>query len=78
MPEDWQEKFIELLDELDDKYNWLRAGCWVKFKDSHGRWMLDELGDYERGRRQVTPEEVKQIVDRHHVLYARPKKKAQV
>lgn len=66
MPEEWQVEFVKLLDELDDTFNWRRSGTWVKFRDRKGRFAKDELADYERGRRTLTPEEVSDIVERHN------------
>jgi len=66
MPDAWQRRFVQLMTELDETFDWRRNGCWVKFKDSQGRFMGDELGDYQRGRRKVTPEEVKEITNGHN------------
>lgn len=66
MPNKWQYKFVELLDELDNTFNWRRSGCWVKYRDSKGKFTIDELADYERGRRQLAPKEVNDIVERHN------------
>ena len=66
MPDEWQEKFVVLLEELEDTFEWRRDGCFVKFRDEKGRWAVDELGDYQRGRRILTPKEVKEITDRHN------------
>jgi hypothetical protein len=55
MPEEWQTRFVALLDELDDTIDW-RPGegrYWVQLKDAQGRYVHDPLQDYERGRRRV-------------------------
>jgi hypothetical protein len=51
MPIEWQEKFVELLDELDETYDWRpREGCyWVKLKDDKGRFSHAPLEDYRYG-----------------------------
>lgn len=66
MPDEWQIKFVELLQEFDAAFDWRRDGCWVQFKDCTGRFMHDELRDYERGRRILEKEEVAEIVERHN------------
>ena len=53
------------MEELDERYDWRRDGCFVKFRDSHGRWMEDQLGEYRHpGWR--TAEELAVIVERHN------------
>lgn len=66
MPEEWQEKFVALLEELDETFDWRRSGCWVKFKDVSGRFIEDELGDYERGRRILSAQEIADYTERHN------------
>jgi hypothetical protein len=88
MPQDWQYRLVRLLDELDDKYEWRREGTFVNFRNSSGRWMVDELGDYDRGRLHLFPAQVSEITKRHNLKYETPiwrklmqdnkKKKAQV
>jgi hypothetical protein len=65
MPEAWQRRFVGLMNQLDARFDWRRNGCWVKFRDRRGRWMPDALADYERGRRILTPAQVKTITERH-------------
>jgi hypothetical protein len=72
MPQDWQYRLVKLLDELDDKYEWRREGTFVNFRDSSGRWMPDELGDYDRGRLHLTPAQVEDSTKRHNLEYAEP------
>lgn len=69
MPGDWQERFVELMEELDAHFEWRRDGCWVKFKNSNGRFIEDELADYQRGRRVLTQEQVKDLTERHNKRY---------
>jgi len=70
MPEKWQRIFVSLLDALDDTFNWRRSGVWVRIQDKDG-WQIvrDEFADYERGRREITPEEADAITARHDQLY---------
>lgn len=69
MPESWQHRFVALLGELDETIYWRREGCWVKFKNRYGRFMSDTLGDYERGRRVLKPEEINELVEKHNKFY---------
>lgn len=48
MPEEWQEKMAELLDELDDTFDWRpREGrYWVELRDANGRYTGDPLKEY--------------------------------
>ena len=54
MPEDWQEKFVTLLDQLDAAI--VRAGIElapeydVRCRDTDGRYMRDPVPHYDRGR----------------------------
>lgn len=63
MPIEWQKKFVELMDELDELIDWRRDGCWVKYRDSKGRFIKDELCDYKK---DFTPEEIAEIVKEHN------------
>ncbi|MDD5305007.1 MAG: hypothetical protein PHS14_18060 [Elusimicrobia bacterium] len=56
MPAEWQRRFVECLEELDSTFDWRPEGgrYWVKLKDDRGRYVTDELADYERGRRRVS------------------------
>ena len=69
MPDEWQNRFVACLEELDEHFEWRRSGCWVKFKDRRGRFMRDELANYNRGRRRFTPAELKQLVEAHEEAY---------
>ena len=48
MPGKWQIKFVELLDELDETYDWRpKSGrYWVRLKDGDGKYVSDPLMDY--------------------------------
>jgi hypothetical protein len=54
-PDKWQEKFVELLNELGEKFDRVpRKGTYgVYLKDENGKFIADELRDYERGRRII-------------------------
>jgi len=69
MPIDWQQRFVKCLNELDERFEWRRSGCWVKFKNSRGRFMKDHFADYERGRRIMTQEKVKHLSKAHEQEY---------
>lgn len=60
MPDGWQKKFVALLNELDDTFDWRPKDgrYWVRLKDGEGRYCHDPLMDYERGRRRIKPEEL--------------------
>lgn len=55
MPKEWQDRFVQCLDELDEKIDWRphEGRYWVKLKDDKGRYVSDPLMDYERGRRRI-------------------------
>ena len=65
---DWQRKFVKLLDELDETFDWRREGCEVTFQDNHGKLMNDAFAYYDRGRTIWTPEEVRQAQEKHNKL----------
>ena len=59
MPDEWQNKFVDLLEELNDSYSELfdEAGIdeyMVKAKRG-GKFVHDIFMDYERGRRYIKP-----------------------
>ena len=60
MPNEWQQKFVDLLEDLDDTIDWRpkEGRYWVKLKDGNGRYVHDPLMDYQRGRRKI--EHIKQ------------------
>ncbi len=55
MPQQWQEKFVALLEELDETIDWRPPSgrYWVRLKDKNGKYVADPLRDYERGRRFI-------------------------
>lgn len=55
MPAEWQHKFAELAEELADQYGGYAMDYTVQARDSKGRFVPDELRNYERGRRYVEP-----------------------
>lgn len=57
MPEEWQKRFVKCLEELDDTYDWkpMQGRYWVRLKDNKGKFCVDKLMDYERGRRFIEP-----------------------
>lgn len=48
----WQERFVELLNELDKTIDWMpkEGRYWVQLKDDKGRYAYDPFMDYGRGR----------------------------
>jgi len=57
MPDNWQEKFIKLVDEMDDKlghHNQVYSYT-VLSKDKNNKFMKDDLRNYDRGRRILAP-----------------------
>jgi hypothetical protein len=55
MPDEWQSKFVALLEELDETIDWRpsEGRYWVTLKDGKGRFVSDPLQDYQRGRRRI-------------------------
>ena len=57
MPDDWQEKFVDLLNELNEERE--RHGIempdeyMVQARDRGGRFVPDPLSRYDRGRRKL-------------------------
>lgn len=61
MPKEWQERFVDLLEELDDtewKESYPEGFRYyiVKPIGSKGRFIADPFNDYSRGRRDVFKE----------------------
>ena len=57
MPDNWQEKFIKLINEMDDKlghHNKVYSYT-VLSKDKNNKFMKDDLRNYNRGRRILAP-----------------------
>jgi hypothetical protein len=55
MPDEWQTKFVDLIDELDETIDWRpKSGrYWVELRDENGKITRCPFKDYERGRRQI-------------------------
>lgn len=56
MPDDWQEKFVELLDQIPETIDEViepAGGYDVHARDEEGRFIEDPLSNYERGRRRL-------------------------
>ncbi len=51
MPFEWQEKMRDLLEELDDTFDWRpkEGRYWVKLRDSKGHFCDAPLSDYRHG-----------------------------
>jgi len=55
MPEEWQAKFVDMLEELEEKSCVLKdkpTSFWVRAKINN-KFAKDNYSNYERGRRQV-------------------------
>lgn len=50
MSEEWQERFVRCLEELDDTFMWrpTTGRYWVQLKDGAGRFVQDPLMEYRR------------------------------
>jgi len=44
---------VLLMDELDNTIDWRRDGICITLRDEHGKFVHDDLVDYERGRRRI-------------------------
>jgi hypothetical protein len=53
MPRSWQKKFVALLEQLDELIDWRRSGLEISRRDESGKFIVDDLVDYARGRRRV-------------------------
>lgn len=55
MPTEWQKRFVDCLNELDESIDWRpkEGRYWVSLKDGKGRYLTDPFMDYERGRRKI-------------------------
>lgn len=56
MPEHWQRRFVECLEELDAAIEWRPTDgqYWVVMREGgRNRYLRDPLMNYERGRRRV-------------------------
>jgi hypothetical protein len=56
MPNEWQKRFTDCLNELDETIDWRpkEGRYWVKLKNGKGQYVQDPLMDYDRGRRKIT------------------------
>lgn len=54
MPLEWQYKFTELLNELDNTIDWRPESgrYWVKLKDGQGRYVHDRFIEYRHPDRE--------------------------
>ena len=55
MPVEWQKRFIECMEELDNLIDWEQR-YEVSLRDDDGHFLsieTDPLNDYERGRRKI-------------------------
>jgi hypothetical protein len=50
MPDEWQERFVACLNELDATFDWrpTEGRYWVQLKDGQGRYTSDPLMEYRR------------------------------
>lgn len=62
MPEEWQERFVQCLDELSKEFDWRpRDGnqFWVQMRSESGEFLKlgkeDPFMNYDKGRRRVIP-----------------------
>jgi hypothetical protein len=51
-PDEWQRKFVDLLNELEEMFPQMSGTYWVR-KQKDGKFVHDELADHERGRRKL-------------------------
>jgi hypothetical protein len=61
MPLEWQKRFIECMEQLDEAIDW-RQNYEVILRDNYGKILSitnDPLNDYERGRRRIPIKAVK-------------------
>lgn len=57
MPDEWQNRFVGCLDELDAAYRHLNldVNYTVSVRDGKGRFTTDPVPHYNRGRARVEP-----------------------
>lgn len=57
MPEEWQHRFVECLNELDQAFGHLEwpSRYAVSVRRSDGRFARDPIPHYNRGRTRLTP-----------------------
>jgi hypothetical protein len=51
MPYEWQKKMVDLLQEMDDTFDWRpkEGRYWVRLKDERGRFTDAPLDNYRHG-----------------------------
>jgi hypothetical protein len=56
MPEEWQRKFVKMLNELETEFSPVpsQGSYEVTLRSDSGAFIHDEFRDYERGRRRLT------------------------
>jgi hypothetical protein len=56
MPAEWQRRFVELAEELEDEMGgWLKNSYRVQPVDSSGRFQREDVPHYNRGRTRLEP-----------------------
>ena len=55
MPEDWQARFVAMLEELNDAYSHLDWPSYIVTARREGRFIRDPIPHYDRGRTYVEP-----------------------
>lgn len=58
MPDEWQARFVKMMDEVEEKFSYPPEGTTydVRLKDDISkRYVSDDLANYERGRRILKP-----------------------
>ena len=54
MPLEWQERFVAMLDEIEETLEIPKQPNFIVLaKDDKGRFTVDKLRDYDRGRRRL-------------------------
>lgn len=55
MPDDWQARMAQCLEELDEAIDWRpkEGRYFVQLRDDEGKYQSDPLMDYQRGRRRI-------------------------
>jgi hypothetical protein len=66
MPDELQQQFVDFMDKLDEFCDWRRDGQFITYRDQDGKFITDELNDYQRGRRILSPEQIAEITRRHN------------
>lgn len=62
MPEEWQLRFVTLLEEFENYFDGWRpknGRYWVKLKDGNGKYVVDPFDDYRRSK--WTPQRVRDL-----------------